>query len=418
MEDRPVIDAQPPAVPADSGARRKLVAAGLASLIAVGGVFAAARTNDAEPSVRVQADQASTAPVTGPHDGLVPDAGAGPVMPPPPDMTTTAPPRPETSTSTTLAMASTTSTAPLQGTRTAVMSADDGRWRLTRIDTGSRRCLELTAGSSTTGRLLCDASAPTRLWGQYAIVTTPIGRVVVAMADGQLTGMTTLFGDGVFPKFGADPTGDPLHYAVGVIQNLGGASPEAGLDLFLRQGENTLGRAHISLAPGPHPVPEVVTAKPYGSWPGYRKAGYTGLFWGGNEDVGFYDNTAGDGTRCVLWRRFGGPQEGVILDVCPPPADAIFPFAELRTEGSITDLVRPAVVVDAPVSRLTCTWDSGAGCVFSGSGAQVMADPAGSGRSFVAYFPGAFQRHGDRMTVTAYNGETTLGQITLAVQPG
>jgi hypothetical protein len=262
-------------------------------------------------------------------------------------------------------------------------------------------------GAARYDRLLCDAPTPADLWGDYATVTSPIGTVVVAMVDKQLTGMSTLLDEGVIAQFGHDNRG--LHYAVGVMRD----GSRSAIDLFLVQGEHTLGRLNVSLIPGSYPAPAVLTTKPYGLWPGYRKAGYTGLFYGGNEEVGFYDNPSG-GACCVLWRRFGG-REAVILDVCPASSDALFPFAEVRAEASIP-AVRAAIVVESPnVTGWTCTWDTGGSCF--GTGAQVIRDPAGSGRSFLAYFPGAFSRNGDRVTVTAYDGEMVLGEITLDVRP-
>jgi hypothetical protein len=418
VADRPIIvDEQVPAEGPGRRSRRKLFVAALAPLVVIASLIAGIR-DDSEPAVQVSADQ-PVAPSPGDLNGTVPTDGGTAVVPMPPLETTptTAPPIAPAPTTTTQPADPTTTTT-LKGTRTPVMTATDGRWKLTRVDTGTSRCLELTVGASTSSRLLCDAPAPAGLWGHYATVSTPIGTVLVAMVDRQLTSMSTLFYEGVIAQLGSDPTNQELYYAVGVVHNLGGSDSSKGLDLFLMEGENTLGRANVSLTAGPHPAPTVVTTAPYGIWPGYRKAGYTGLFYGGNEDVGFYDNPSGDGIRCVLWRRFGGPQEGVILDVCPPPADAVFPFAEVRAEGPIPTAVRAAIVVDAPrVTRWTCTWDTGGACFFYGTDAQVIHDPAGSSRSFLAYFPGAFPRNGDRMTVTAYDGETTLGQITLDVQP-
>lgn len=412
MTGRPVIvEEQIPGPRPERGLRRKLFVVSLVSLVTVAGLVAMTR-DDSESTVQVSADQ-PIRPSVGNLDGsLLTD-------PPPPS--TTAPVRPESTATTappTTATRPTTTTTPLdETTDTPVMTASDGRWRLSRVAAPGRRCLQLTVGSTTSDKLLCDAPPPAGLWGDYATVSTPIGTVVVAMVDPVLTDMKTLFAEGVFPQFGADPHEGGRHYAVGVIHNLGGASASSPLDLFLMQGENTLGRAPVSLAAGPHPAPKVVTTGVYGTWPGYRKAGYTGLFWGGNEDVGFYDNPSGDGTRCVLWRRFGGPREGTILDVCPPPADAVFPFAEVRTEaGTNGGGVRAAIVVDTPtMTRWTCTWDTGNSCF--GSAGMTIVDPAGSGRSFLAYFPGAFTRQGDRVTITAYDGSRTLSQITLDVQP-
>lgn len=296
------------------------------------------------------------------------------------------------------------------------MTADDGGWTLTRVDTGTKRCLELAVGAHTSGSLLCNAPSPEGFWGRYAIVDTPIGQVVVAMVGGRLTAMKSAFADGVSPKFGVDPTGQDLHHAVGVVKNLGGVNPSQGLDLFLMEGGQTLARANVSLVAGQYETATVVTTAPYGSWVGYRKAGYTGYFWGGNEDVGFYDNPSGDGSRCLLWRRFGGMREGVIADVCPPPTDTLFAFAELRDEpGSNGYGVRATVVVDAPaMTHWSCSWDTNASCAFTG---QIVKDPAGGARSFLAYFPGAFKRDGHRMTITAWDGQRALGEITVDVQP-
>ena len=103
----------------------------------------------------------------------------------------------------------------------------------------------------------------------------------------------------------------------------------------------------ISLDPGQHPAPPVMTTPPYGIWPGYSKVSSTGFWFGGNEDLGFYDNPSGDGSRCVLWRRLGGSPEAMLLDVCPSASDTVFRFAELRVEGPLPHLVRAAIVINA-----------------------------------------------------------------------
>jgi hypothetical protein len=384
----------------------------MAVFLVLFGVFVAVR-HDSRSALRVSAGRSSDGPTSG-TEAPTTTSPEGPLV-----TATTAPPPIEPSTTTTeaVAPASTTTTGPLPGTRTPVMAAADGTWTLARVDSGSHRCLELEAGTSVTGSLLCDAAPPATLWGDYATVATPIGTVLVAMVDPKVTGLSSIFGGGITAQTGPDPKDATLHYAVGVAGNLGGADTSQGWDLFLMGGENTLGRAVVSLETGPHAPPTIVTTKPYGVWPGYHKAGYTGLFYGGNEDVGFYDNPSGDGSRCVLWRRFGGAREGMILDVCPPVNDSIYPFAEVRDEGPIPGNVRVAVVVATPnVTRWTCAWDTGAECLVSGSGAQVIHDSTGS-LSFLAYFPGAFPRHGDHLTVTAYNGDSTLGSISLDVLP-
>lgn len=418
MSDRPVIIGED--VPADrpgQRSRRKLLAGALACLVVAGGIIALSG-DDSDPTVQVNAAQPGE-PTGDALNGAIFPPGVPETVPPPeqvlPSPTpTTAPPEVAPTTTTTKPLASTTSTAPAR--RTPVMTADDGSWTLTRVDTGSKRCLELTVGANTTGSLLCNAPSPQGLFGRYAIAETPIGPIVVAMVDARPTDMKGMFGDGVIPKFGADPTEQDLHYAVGVVKNLGGGSPSKGLDLFLMEGENTLARANVSLAPGQYEAATLVTTAPYGSWAGYRKAGYAGYFWGGNEDVGFYDDPSGDGSRCLLWRRFGGMREGVIADICPPPTDTVFAFAELRDEpGSNGYGVRPTVVVDAPaITRWTCTWDTNNPCAFTG---QILKDPAGSARSLLAYFPGAFKKDGNRMTITAWDGQRSLGEITVDVQP-
>ena len=372
------------------------------------GLFAATR-DPSEPALHVTADQPA-APSSAELGGSV-------VTTAPEETTSTTVSEPTSTTTTTQPAKPSTTTTATTTTRTPVMAASNGQWQLTRVDAGSRRCLELHVGDFTSGRLLCNAPAPAGLWGDYAIVKAPTATLMVGMADRQVTGLSALMYEGVVGQLGADPSDPALYYAVGQIKNLGGADPRNGFDVFLTQDENTLGRARVSLEAGSHPAPPIVTTAPYGVWKGYRKAGYTGFFYGGNEDVGFYDNPSGDGTRCVLWRRFGGSNEGMILDICPRSADAIFPFAEMRSEGPTSSAVRAAIVVDAPrVTRWTCTWDTGGAC-FYGMDAQTIRDPGGSGRSFLAYFPGAFQRNGDRMTVTAYDGETIVGQITLDVLP-
>lgn len=389
----------------------------IASLVAVAAVLAAAQVGT-KPSVQVNAGNA--APTPSPDDftaELPPIQGPEPLMPPPPtDMApTTAPPRLPEPAMTPPQAPTTASRPPMPGHRTVVASADDGRWTLTRVDDGPRRCLELAASSSTTGRLLCDATAEGQLWGPYATIATPLGPMVVAMVDARVSDLGTLFGGGIGAKLARDPRDQALHYAVGVIGNLGGGRPEDGLDLFLMDAAHTLGRTVVSVTTGDHPAPDVVTAPPYGTWPGYTRAGYTGFFWGGNEDVGFYDDPSGGNHRCVLWRRFGGPAEAVIADECPPPTDTLFPFAQVRTEPQTAELVRPAVVVDSPdATSWSCTWDTGEPCGFSGT---VIADPAGSGRSLLGYFPGAFPRRGDQLTITVSADTRTLGTITVPVRP-
>ena len=384
----------------------------LASLVVIAGVFVASR-DDSEPAVHVTADQPAVTPPGG-HDPIDTSTTTVTLAPVEETTTTTAPP----ATTTTTTRPARTTTTTLATTRTPLMTATDGAWELTRVDTGARRCLELKLGPSTSERLLCDAPSPANLWGEYATVITPTAMAVVGMIDPQVTGLSALMYGGVIAQVGADPSTPGLSYAVGVIENLGGGNPRNGFDLFLRQGEHTLGRARVSLDAGQHPAPPVVTTAPYGVWPGYSKAGYTGFWFGGNEDLGFYDNPSGDGSRCLLWRRLGGTPEAMLLDVCPPASDAVFRFAELRDEGPLPGSVRAAIVVKAPgATRWACTWDTGEPCAFGGTETTMIRDPAGSGLSFLPYFPGAFRRGGDRMTVTVYDGQTVLGEITLDVLP-
>lgn len=385
----------------------KFVAAVLATLVVIAGVFATTRDNS-EPALHVTADQPAVTP-PGELDGS-PLFGTSTTVP--------LSPVEDTTTTTTRPAKTTTTTTTVATTRTPVMTATDGAWELIRVDTGSRRCLELRIGASVSDRLLCDAASPADFWGDYATVITPTAMAVVGMVDRQVTGLSALMYEGVIAQVGADPSNPGLVYAVGVIKNLGGVNPRNGFDLFLRQGENTLGRAHISLDPGQHPAPPVMTTPPYGIWPGYSKVSSTGFWFGGNEDLGFYDNPSGDGSRCVLWRRLGGSPEAMLLDVCPSASDTVFRFAELRVEGPLPHLVRAAIVINAPrMTRWTCTWDNGDPCAFYGTEAMVLHDPAGSGLSFLPYFPGAFGRGGDRMTLTVYDGQTALGEIVLDVLP-
>jgi hypothetical protein len=329
-------------------------------------------------------------------------------------MTTTTGP---TTTTTTDPASTTTTTATTAESGAKVMQADDGSWRLEQVDRAGHRCLQLIAGATRATDLLCNASPPFGLWGGYAAVSTPLGPMVVALVDPAVTGVETLMGQGFTGKVAADPADSALHYAAGVLRDVG---------IFLKGGDNTLGRTAINSSPGPHPAPDVVTTAPYGARPGYRKAGYTGFVWGGNEEVGFYDAPAADGTRCLLWRRFGGSHEGVVLDVCPGATDNRFPLARLLSEAPMaTDLVRPAVLVDAPrVTGWSYSWDAAPSSPTGASGplppeyGQVFADPAQPGRFFLGYFPGAIGRQGTELTVTAYDGPTVVGTVTVTAPTG
>lgn len=309
--------------------------------------------------------------------------------------------------------------------------AEDGvkGWALTVATTSEGRCLEFTVSTFSSGTLLCDAAPvpPGAILGDLITFNTPIGRAVVAVVHPSIDGWSTTPSLAQQRQAAPDPAVQRGAYAyVGGL--LGGpVGPNASATLFFRQGDNTVARSSVALGEGiVRPGQSVTkTAMPYGVWPGYRMAGTTGFFWGGNEEVGFYDGP--NGVRCLLYRRLGGDSEAVILDLCTPKlATQAIPYAELLppdTGMAAGRTVVPnsgilVVLVDGlPVTGWRCKLSSGAACGGSSGGptrTPVIHDPAGSGRSMLGYFPGSLN-FGDATTVTVFplEGTRVLAELVL-----
>lgn len=331
---------------------------------------------------------------------------------------TTAPPPPPT-------------VAPTPGEPVTVASDPAGAWSLVRHDTSAGACLELRVQTFRSERVLCGA-APAALGqvvGDLITFNTPIGRAVVAIVEPKVEAWgASPYQQQHGPAF-QDPT--PARaaygYAAGTGQAIGGG-PASSMQLFFSVGENIIARTSFAIgdktvSPGQSLT---TTDKPYGTWPGYRRAGTTGFYYGGNEEFGFYDGT--DGGRCVLFRRLGGDPEAMLFDVCGPRS-ADRPIARATIVPAGPPYSNPVLVVLADglqVVRWTCTTASGASCgatapsssAFFSREAQLVADPAGTGRQLIGSFPGwaADLAGAKEVTVTLYAaGDRQVGQVTIPV---
>ena len=177
-----------------------------------------------------------------------------------------------------------------------------GAWTLVRYDTSAGACLELRVQTFRSERVLCGAppAAPGTVVGDLITFNTPIGRAVVAIVEPRVEAWgASPYQQQHGPAF-KDPTPSraAYGYAAGTSRAIGGAA--SAMQLFFSVGENVIART--SFAIGDETVPPgqslTTTDKPYGTWPGYRRAGTTGFYYGGNEEFGFFDGT--DGGRCVL----------------------------------------------------------------------------------------------------------------------
>lgn len=286
--------------------------------------------------------------------------------------------------------ATTTSTAPASGGppaeaplpppppgRTRVVADRSAGWDLLVVEDASPRCLELVVGPWSQGSLLCGARpAPAGgSIGSLVALDTPIGRVVVAVVEPSVTALAPEVGDR--GRVGAHPANPAVAYAVARPgAGEGGRLPE----LAVVVGADRVARVFLPVKVGPIDRTELtfVTTPPYGTWPGYRFGDYTGLFFGGNQEVGFYDGR--NGATCVLYRRFGGPHEEVIADLCPARDDE---RAVVATRLVPVPIGTPEpgymilAVTDRPVASWQCERVTGEPC---GGGTRVVADPKGTGR--------------------------------------
>lgn len=321
--------------------------------------------------------------------------------------------------------------APAPGEPVAVASDPAGAWNLVRYDTRAGACLELRVQTFRSERVLCGAApaAPGQVVGDLITFNTPIGRAVVAIVEPKVEAWgASPYQQQHGPAF-KDPTPSraAYGYAAGTGRAIGGGSTSS-MQLFFSVGENIIARTSFAIgdktvSPGQSLT---TTDKPYGTWPGYRRAGTTGFYYGGNEEFGFYDGT--DGGRCVLFRRLGGDPEAMLFDICGPRSPDR-PIAAATIVPAGPPYSNPVLVVLADglqVVRWTCTTASGTSCGATAPGssasfgreAQLSADPAGTGRQLIGSFPGwAADLAGSKdVTVTLYAaGDKQVGKVTIPV---
>jgi hypothetical protein len=293
------------------------------------------------------------------------------------------------------------------------LASDASRgWDLLLVEGDPRNCLELVVGQWKQDSVLCDARPAPKLIGDVAALNTPLGRIVVAVVDPSVTALDP--GVGTPGRAARHPDDPALAYAAAPA----GAGESGHLpELMLHSDEHTIGRILLPVKAGLITPAEmtIMTDKPYGRWPGYRKAGYTGLFFGGNQVVGFYDGP-GDRT-CVLYRRLGSRWEEVLVDACPERAPndplafaALVPTPPLDTPAPETPYILLAVT-DRPVSQWQCRLPSSASC--GGDHHDVFADPSGSGRTALAQFIGMVTPgpHDHVELVITSSGETLHAKV-------
>lgn len=264
-------------------------------------------------------------------------------------------------------------------------------------------CLEFRVSTFTSGSLLCGSgpAAAGAVVGDLVSFETPIGRAIVAIVEPSVEGWAlTPYLQQASPVIRDPlPGRDAYGYATGPMK---GTWPN-GASLYFGVEENVIARTRFAVVDGTiRPGQSLTsTSKPYGTWPQYRRAGTTGFYWGGNEEVGMYD---GAGGRCLLYRRLGGDPEAVLLDLCAP-GDGEHPIAfahllpvppEMRTGDSATRLL--VVMADGlKVASWTCETASeprdcgrrtnvGPPSGFSRD-SQILEDRSGSGRQVIGHFP-------------------------------
>jgi hypothetical protein len=285
-------------------------------------------------------------------------------------------------------------------------------------DRGTSHCVELDTKGKTYAGLLCGAASTKKPIGDLVVVDIGGQRAVVAVAAPTVTGLTTQVGQPSGSVTGLDPSRSGVSYVGAVL-----AAGSSGVNLLVQNGDNSVARIVVPDKAGAVAAAKVtqVDAKPYGTWPGYKKAGYTGLYWGGHQDIGFYDGAGG--VRCVLYRRFGGDAERVLADACPAKsAGAPVPLAVLiPTKSGDPRWFHILAVADVPVDGYTCQVPSGASCGTGGSPdtppSPVRApDPTGSGRTAFGEFVTPVDPAGaDHVTLVFQTGGHEVARLDVPV---
>lgn len=303
---------------------------------------------------------------------------------------------------------------PIQPERRKILEDRDGIWALYARDFGAERCLELTVRAVfTSDALLCGAPAAQTHVGRLAVVDTPEGRIAVAVVDPSVSAFDPLpqTGGRIWANSGqaaADVAEPGMAYGAGIISDRDGA-----VELLIESGEDKIAGLTIPRARGTFEASNlnVRTSAPYGRRPGYRMGTRAGLFWGGHQQLGFYDDDARN--RCVLFARFLGPNERTLFDGCPA-SDASRPavLATLVATGvpDRDQYVQTVVISDSGIDGFRCRLPSGEDC---SSSTTVATDPAGSGRTVVVEFASdIFIGEHDHVILTLLRAGAEVGEVT------
>ncbi|HVM10758.1 MAG TPA: hypothetical protein VM345_20015 [Acidimicrobiales bacterium] len=197
------------------------------------------------------------------------------------------------------------------GTKYEVSKDPRGRWTLAYYD-GSR-CFELTVDTRVFPGLLCRVpeASPSEIIGHAVVVDSPQGRVLVAAADPRVTDFSSYprAGGGIYHEGVAGAPASGIHVVAGSIAS-------GWSDVLVRGGPHHLARVVIPPENKAYAIRDLerITGSPYGAWPAYRKVTSTGYYFGGDQELGFY--TDEHGYTCGLYRRLGGPVEGILGHGC------------------------------------------------------------------------------------------------------
>lgn len=255
-----------------------------------------------------------------------------------------------------------------ESTMREVLRDPKGQWSLWRSTTSS--CLELRVNTVRHRDLLCSAARPSGLVGDGHTLATDIGRLFVGLTDGTPDGALTM--PPATSGVGADQEDPGLGYAV-----LGVADGRP-TDAILTESDAPT--AHITVPAVTGPVSrdrlQPRTGAPYERLRSYARVAYTGLWYGGQEIVGFYDGA--DGRRCVRWGRYGGSDERILADSCAagPGGESAIVYAAVVRDSTERPGYRAIAVATAPAATVEC---SRGACAGGFDGGPAKSDPSGSG---------------------------------------
>jgi hypothetical protein len=385
----------------------------LAAVLVVGGL--ALRQSDSAPESSVSTGG------DGPAGGTIADETTTSTELAPIDVTSV----PESTTSTlstvvaTTTTRATTTTTIKPGPRVLLAessASDQGQkpWKLWVGGTGAKRCLTLDVSGTSNPGLLCDAPAADRPFGaSHAVAAGDNVLAMVSVVEPRVTAIAQ-WNEMIASssRVVADPARAGISYAVS-LQPTGGMNP---IQMFAAVGTNHIAVMDVPKAPGPLSGAALNqrTDKPYGIWPGYRKVGISGFYWGGMQDYGFYDGP--NGIACVLYRRLGASEEKMFADACPAKdAARPVPFATLsadRRDGS--GGWRFLAVSDVLIDAYSCARPDGSSC--TPGEPHIYPDPGGSGRYVACEFLSIIDDQGaDHLTFTFTNAGATITTVNVPV---